>query len=134
MLPAVVSSYCPEYGWMNLTRHEAVAGPSSAAPASRLGAASPSSTPSPMAISPAHSPAPAGTAAARRGAPPLYTDSTAAGRAAPVDPIAPPPPPPAPAAAPHIIPTGHRHVPNGIGGHPNGAASDGPFSSDEGEA
>ncbi|CAN6351038.1 unnamed protein product [Urochloa humidicola] len=130
MLPAVVSSYSPQYGWMNFTQHEA--GTSSAAPPPRDVPASPLRAPSPMAISPARSPAPAGTAAARRGAPPFYTDSTAAGRAAPVGPIA--PPPPAPAATPHTIPTGHRHVPNGIGGHPNGVAGGGSISSDEGEA
>ncbi|CAO2204100.1 unnamed protein product [Urochloa humidicola] len=134
MLPAVVSTYCPQYGWMNLTRHEAVAGPSSAAPASRLGPASPLHAPSPIVISPPRSPAPAGTVAARRGAPPFYTDSTAAGRAAPIAPIAPPPPPPAPPAAPRLISTGHRHLPNGVGGHPNGMAGDGSFSPDEGEA
>ncbi|CAN6340440.1 unnamed protein product [Urochloa humidicola] len=133
MLPAVVSSYYPPYGWLNFTRHEAEAGPSSAAPASRLRAATPTRTPSPMAISPARSPAPVGTMAARRGQPPYYTDSTAAGRAAPVAPVAPPSPPPAPTAAPRTIPTGHHHVPNGIGGHPNEEAGDGYLPSDEGE-
>ncbi|CAN6362365.1 unnamed protein product [Urochloa humidicola] len=123
MLPAVVSSYSPQYGWMNFTRDEA--GTSSAAPPSRNVPASPLHAPSPMVISPPRSPAPAGTVAARRGAPPFYTDSMAAGRAAPIDPIAPPPLPPAPATTPRTISTGHRHVPNGIGGHPNGDASEG---------
>ncbi|CAN6326602.1 unnamed protein product [Urochloa humidicola] len=121
MLPAVVS----------FTRHDAEAGPSSAAPASRLRAATPTRTPSPMAISLVRSPAPVGTMAARRGQPPYYTDSTAAGRAAP---IAPPSQPLAPAAAPRTIPTGHHHVPNGIAGHPDGEADDGYLSSGEGEA
>ncbi|CAN6307269.1 unnamed protein product [Urochloa humidicola] len=132
MLPAVVSSYYPPYGWMNFTRHEA--GPSSAAPATRLRTASASRTPSPMATSPARSPPPVGTMAARRGLPPFYTDSTAAGRAAPVALVAPPSSPPAPAAAPRIITTGHRHVPNGVGGHPNGEVGDGCLPSDEEEA
>ncbi|CAN6233487.1 unnamed protein product [Urochloa humidicola] len=134
MLPAVVSSYYPPYGWLNFTRNEAEAGPSSAAPASRLRAATPTRTPSPMAISPARSPAPAGTMAARRGQPPFYTDSTAAGKVAPVDLVAPPHPSPAPVTAPRTISTGHRHIPNGIGGHPNGDAGDGHLSSGEGEA
>ncbi|CAO2145967.1 unnamed protein product [Urochloa humidicola] len=125
MLPAVVSSYYPPYEWLNFPRHEAEAGPSSAAPASRLRATTPIRTSSPMAILPARSPAPVGMMAARRGQPSFYTDSTAAGRAAPVGPAAPPSPPPAPAAAPRTIPTGHHHVPNGIGGHPNGEADDG---------
>ncbi|CAL4975400.1 unnamed protein product [Urochloa decumbens] len=139
MLPAVVSSYCPRYGWLNFTRHEAVtrhdaeAGPSSAAPASRLGTASSSRAPSPMDTSPARSLAPAGTVAARRGEPPFYTDSTATGRATPIDSIAPPPPPSAPAVEPRIIPTGHCHVPNGHGDHPNGTAGDGYLPSDEEE-
>ncbi|CAO2047596.1 unnamed protein product [Urochloa humidicola] len=132
MLPAVVSSYYPPYGWMNFTRHEA--GPSSAAPAQRLRAATPTRTPSPMAISPARSSAPVGTMAAHRRQTPFYTDSTAAGRAAPVAHVAPPSSPPAPAAAPRTIPTGHRHVPNGVGGHLNGEAGDGYLTSDEGEA
>ncbi|CAO2199809.1 unnamed protein product [Urochloa humidicola] len=132
MLPAVVSSYYPSYGWINFTRHEA--GPSSAAPAQRLRAATPTHTPSPMAISPTRSPAPVGTMAVRRGQPPFYTDSTTAGRAAPIAPVAPPFSPPASAAAPRTIPTGHRHVPNGVGGHPNGEAGDGYLPSDEGEA
>ncbi|CAO2041729.1 unnamed protein product [Urochloa humidicola] len=134
MLPAVVSSYYPPYGWLNFTCHEAEAGPSSVAPASRLRAATPTRTPSPMAISPARSATPVGTMAARRGQPPYYTDSTAAGRAAPVTPVAPPSPPPAPVAVPRTIPTGHHHIPNGIGGHPNGEAGDGYLPSDEGEA
>ncbi|CAN6313510.1 unnamed protein product [Urochloa humidicola] len=139
MLPAVVSSYYPQYGWMNFTRDEARAGPSSAAPATRLGTAPASRTPSPMAISPTRSPSPVGTMAARRNRPPFYSTTTAASSdAAPLAPTnadpAPPPPPPAPATAPRTIPTGHRHVPNGIGGHPNGAAAGGSLSSDEGEA
>ncbi|CAN6332500.1 unnamed protein product [Urochloa humidicola] len=132
MLPAVVSSYYPPHGWMNFTRHEA--GPSSAAPVTRLRTASPSRTPSPMATSLARSPAPVGTMAARRGQPPFYTDSTAAGRAAPVASVAPPSSTPALATAPHTIPTGHRHVPNGVGGHPNGEVGDGYLPSDEEEA
>ncbi|CAO2204238.1 unnamed protein product [Urochloa humidicola] len=139
MLPAVVSSYYPQYGWMNFTRDEARAGPSSAAPATRLGTAPALRTPSPMAISPARSPSPVGTMAARRNRPPFYSTTTAASSdAAPLAPTnadpAPPSSPPAPAATPRTIPTRHRHVPNGLGGHPNGAAGDGSLSSDEGEA
>ncbi|CAN6340467.1 unnamed protein product [Urochloa humidicola] len=125
MLPAVVSSYYPLYGWMNFTRNEA--GPSSAAPATRFRTASPSRAPSPMATSPARSPAPVGTMAARRGQPPFYTDSTAAGRATPIASVAPPSSTPAPAAAP-------RAIPNGVGGHPNGEVGDGYLPSDEEEA
>ncbi|CAN6275106.1 unnamed protein product [Urochloa humidicola] len=139
MLPAVVSSYYPQYGWMNFTRDEARAGPSSAAPATRLGTALASRTPSPMAISPARFASPVGTMAARRNRPPFYSTTTAASSdAAALAPTnadpAPPPSPPAPTAAPCTISTGHRHVPNGIGGHPNRAASGGCLSSDEGEA
>ncbi|CAN6329001.1 unnamed protein product [Urochloa humidicola] len=133
-LPAVVSSYYPPYVWLNFTRHEAEAGPSSAAPASRLRAATPTRTPSPMAISPARSPTPVGTMATRRGQPPFYTDSMAAGRTAPISSSAPPSPPPAPDAAPRIMSIGHHQVPNGIEGHPNGDAGNGYLPSDEEEA
>ncbi|CAN6222767.1 unnamed protein product [Urochloa humidicola] len=125
LLLAVVSSYYPPYGWLNFTRHEAVVGPSSAAPATRLRTDGHLAGPSPS---------PVGTMAARRGQPPFYTDSTAAGRAAPVTTVAPSSPPPAPAAAPRTIPTGHRHVPNGVGEHPNEVAGDGYLPSDEEEA
>ncbi|CAO2209687.1 unnamed protein product [Urochloa humidicola] len=116
MLPAVVSSYCPQYGWMNLTRHEAVAGPSSAAPASRLGAAPPSSTPSTMVISPVCSNSPVGTMAARRNQPPFYSTTTAApSDAAPLAPTNtnPAPPPPVPTIAPRTIPLGTAMSPTG---------------------
>ncbi|CAN6322969.1 unnamed protein product [Urochloa humidicola] len=135
MLPVVVSSYSDEYGWMNFTRDEARAGPSSAAPATRLGTASTSRTPSPMAISPVRPDPPVGTMAARRNRPPFYSSTTAALRdAAPLASTNSDPAPSqlAPATAPRIIPTGHRHVPNGIGGHPNGENGGGSSSSDEG--
>ncbi|CAN6337054.1 unnamed protein product [Urochloa humidicola] len=119
-MQAVAPSFHSGSGWMNFTHHDAEAGSSSAAPT------------------------PPATAAARRGARPLYIDSTAAGRAAPVNPVAPPPapanpeappsPPSAPAPLPRIIPTGHRQVPNGLG-PPAGADDEGDLpSSDEGEA
>ncbi|CAN6338450.1 unnamed protein product [Urochloa humidicola] len=138
MLPAVVSSYCPQYGWMNLTRDDAepssVAAARTSGPAATPRASSPPRAPSPMAISPPRSPARAATAAARWGAPPLYPDSTAAGRAVPVAPNAHPPPSSAPVTEPRIISTGHRHLPNGVGGHPNGEADGGYLpSSDEDE-
>ncbi|CAN6201191.1 unnamed protein product [Urochloa humidicola] len=118
---AVAPSFNPGSGWTNFTRHDAEAGSSSAAPT------------------------PPATAAARRGARPFYTDSTAAGRATPVATMAPPPapvasvappsPPPAPTHLPRIIPTGHRQVPNGLGPDPAGAEEEGYLpSSDEGEA
>ncbi|CAO2198388.1 unnamed protein product, partial [Urochloa humidicola] len=82
MLPAIVSSYSTQYGWMNFNRDEA--GPSSAS-SSRM--------PAPMAAPPARFPTPPPTMAARRGAPPFYNSNTAA--AGPSDSIAPPSPPPA---------------------------------------
>ncbi|CAN6363084.1 unnamed protein product [Urochloa humidicola] len=119
---AVAPSFNSGSGWMTFTHHDAEAGSSSAAPT------------------------PPATAAARRGARPLYTDSTAAGRA-PVAPTAPPAPvapvvsppapatPPAPTPLPRVIPTGHRQVPNGLGPDLAGADDGGDLpSSDEGEA
>jgi hypothetical protein len=144
--PRDVTAYCPTHGWTHFTRD--VAGPSGTA-------APPSRTPSPMAVSPVRSPSPPGardgrvasptppgferqgTIAARRGAPPLDISNAA--------PLHPSPPPPAwfparrhaTAAAnrrPGLIPTGHRHLPNGIGSFPNGNGLDhGYLSSDEGE-
>ncbi|CAN6305042.1 unnamed protein product [Urochloa humidicola] len=125
MLPAIVSSYSTQYGWMNFNRNEA--GPSYAASASLVGAASSSRMPAPMAAPPARFPTPPPTRAARRGAPPFYNSNTA--EVGPSDTIASPsPPPPEPA-------TGHHPIPNGNGGPPNGIAGDGYLpSSDEEEA
>ncbi|CAN6181962.1 unnamed protein product [Urochloa humidicola] len=137
MLPAIVSSYSTQYGWMNFNRDEA--GPSSVAPASLVGAASSSRMPAPMAAPPARFPTPPPTRAARRGAPPFYNCNTAA--TGPSDSIAPPSPPPAPAtiASPSPPPpapaTGHHPIPNGNGGPPNRTAGNGYLpSSDEEEA
>ncbi|CAN6282131.1 unnamed protein product [Urochloa humidicola] len=130
MLPAIVSSYSTQYGWMNFNRDKA--GPSSVAPASLVGAASSSHMP-------ARFPTPPPTMAARRGAPPFYNSNTAA--AGPSDSIAPPSPPPAtatiasPSPPPPAPATGHHPIPNGNGGPPNRIAGNGYLpSSDEEEA
>jgi hypothetical protein len=149
--PHDVTAYCPTHGWTHFTRD--VAGPSGIA-------AHPSRTSSPMAVSRVRSPSPPGARdgrvaspkppsferrgpiAARRGAPPLDINNATSGSAAPLHP---PHPPPAwfPACRntmtatnrrPGLIPTGHRHLPKGIGSFPNGNGLDDDYlSSDEGE-